>query len=72
MSGSKSKTHIWINPGNILYKPYCRRCGLVKLNNPITNWCVSQGCYYDEHPKYKQTLKRMTSQKWLKKKGFLK
>ena len=30
----------------------CSKCGLIKLNNPFTLWCVGQGCDYSEHPKY--------------------
>jgi len=33
----------------------------MKLNNPITYWCVKKGCYYDEDPLYEKTLKRLTN-----------
>jgi hypothetical protein len=37
----------------------CTGCGLVFLNNPITRWCVSKGCLYDEHPDYNKKMKEL-------------
>jgi len=56
----KNESHKWYNYKNIFYKPVCSRCGLMRLNNPITHWCVRKGCNYDEHPDYEKTLKRLT------------
>lgn len=30
----------------------CNKCGLIRLHNPFTDWCVSQGCDYENHPNY--------------------
>ena len=53
-SPSKSKTLPW---------QWCRRCGLLYLRNPATNWCIEKGCNYDDHPQYSQMIKRLTAQK---------
>ena len=39
--------------------PYltCSKCGLVKLNNPFTKWCISKGCDYQDHPEYNNQRK---------------
>lgn len=38
----------------------CSRCGLVRLKNPLTEWCVKKGCYYDEHPSFKTVVRQYT------------
>lgn len=45
---------------------YCRKCGLIRLRNPLTDWCVSKGCNYDEHPQYRAKVRQYTSPAWLK------
>lgn len=40
----------------------CKKCGLLYLHNPITDWCIRMGCNSDDHPSYKNTLKRLTKQ----------
>ena len=40
---------------------WCRICGLVRLKNEITDWCAAHGCWHDEHPGYRQALRRLTS-----------
>lgn len=35
----------------------CIHCGLMKLNNDFTKWCISQGCDYRDHPLY-QTMRK--------------
>jgi hypothetical protein len=44
----------------MFYKPICQRCGLMRLRNPITQWCVKHGCYHEDHPLYKRKLKELT------------
>lgn len=39
---------------------YCINCGLLRLKNKITEWCVKNGCDYAEHPEYKKKLKQFT------------
>lgn len=34
----------------------CRGCGLVYLRNPLTEWCIRQGCNHDEHPGYRSAV----------------
>lgn len=57
------RPHKWFNPKNVFYKPVCSGCGLMRLNNKITHWCVKQGCYYDEHPHYNKIFKKLTKDK---------
>lgn len=49
---------------NRVGKQVCSRCGLLALNNPITEWCVGKGCNYEDHPQYKSKLKRLTKRNW--------
>lgn len=32
----------------------CTGCGLMRLHNLLTDWCVSKGCNYQEHPEYRR------------------
>jgi hypothetical protein len=32
--------------------PVCRKCGLIYLNNPFSQWAVRMGCNNDQHPQY--------------------
>jgi hypothetical protein len=57
----KVDPHNFQNPKNRFYKPVCFRCGLMRLNNKATDWCVKQGCDFEEHPDYKIRLKELTS-----------
>jgi hypothetical protein len=41
-------------------KSYCLGCGLVRLNNPLTRWCMEKGCNHDDHPQYQQKVKQLT------------
>jgi hypothetical protein len=36
---------------------YCSKCGLVALKNKLTEWCISKGCDYKDHPSYPSKLK---------------
>lgn len=42
--------------------PYfiCDYCGLVLLNNRITEWAVRMGCYHEDHVQFKEKLKEYT------------
>ena len=31
----------------------CTGCGLVRLKNQLTEWCVRNGCNYADHPGYR-------------------
>lgn len=46
--------------GIIAGKPYCMGCGLIALNNDFSRWCADKGCYYDLHPQFQSTKKRLT------------
>lgn len=41
-------------------KSYCKSCGLVALNNPLTDWCIQMGCNYRDHTQYNNKVKRLT------------
>jgi hypothetical protein len=36
--------------------PVCKGCGLLKLHNPLTDWCVRNGCNHEDHPGYKSAV----------------
>lgn len=38
---------------------WCPGCGLVYLRNALTQWCVQNGCDYEEHPGYKAAVRRL-------------
>ena len=40
--------------------PICRRCGLVWLRNPISDWAVRHGCGHADRPDYRAVLARLT------------
>jgi len=40
-------------------KMYCLGCGLIKLNNPLTQWCIKMGCDHDLHSSYKSKCKNL-------------
>lgn len=58
MTTYEYKKHSFI-PLTGVGKQYCYRCGLVALNNPLTDWCVAKGCYHDDHPAYKSQVKKL-------------
>jgi hypothetical protein len=36
--------------------PVCSSCGLVRLRNALTDWCVRNGCNHEDHPGYKSAV----------------
>lgn len=38
-------------------KSVCEKCGLVWLNNHITEWSVKKGCDATNHPDFKRQLR---------------
>jgi len=57
----KFESHKFQNHKNMYYKAVCVRCGLMRLSNRITDWCVKHGCNHDDHPDYLNKLKELTS-----------
>jgi hypothetical protein len=43
----------------IIGRAICTGCSLVKLRNPLTDWCISKGCNYSEHPGYKEACRTL-------------
>lgn len=41
----------------VLHWYYCRKCGLVYLNNEFTAWAVKKGCNDKDHPDYEKMRK---------------
>lgn len=39
---------------------YCKYCGLLYLNNPLTKWCIKIGCNHEYHNQYKMMIRRLT------------
>jgi hypothetical protein len=37
----------------------CRNCGLVKLRNKLTQWCVKMGCNNEDHLQYSNELRKV-------------
>lgn len=31
----------------------CSNCGLIKLKNTFSKWCIKTGCLHELHPQYK-------------------
>lgn len=47
--------HEW---GRVLSgKSVCVECGLMRLHNALTDWCVKMGCEHAEHPQYRSMLR---------------
>ena len=61
MSAFKQEPHSF-QPVKRLPYPVCAGCGLVRLKNPLTEWCVRHGCGHTEHPGYKQAVVSLTQQ----------
>lgn len=34
----------------------CVKCGLMALRNPLSQFCIKQGCDHEEHPRYKRMV----------------
>lgn len=45
-------------------KSFCVNCGLIALNNPLSEWASKKGCNHTDHPEYEATVKRLTKMKW--------
>lgn len=56
----KHVPHNW-KPLKAIGREWCHRCGLVRLHNAATDWCVKHGCDSDEHPQYKREMRRLTT-----------
>ena len=41
-------------------KAICQRCGLVALKNPLTQWSIEKGCYFEDHPENINKIKQYT------------
>ena len=39
-------------------KTWCFSCGHVALNNEVSRWATKVGCYFREHPAYKNKMKK--------------
>lgn len=46
-------------------RQYCRKCGLIAVNNELSQWAVRMGCNYSDHPSYQATIHRFTKPKWI-------
>jgi hypothetical protein len=50
--------HRWVTVKQ-LPRPMCGGCGLVRLRNLLTDWCVSHGCDHDDHPGYRDAVRTL-------------
>jgi hypothetical protein len=49
-----------VNPAaRIVGRAVCTNCGLMRLRNLLTDWCVEKGCEYSEHPGYEGALRTL-------------
>ncbi len=55
MSAAAAKPHSF-RPVKGLSWPVCSCCGLVRLRNPLTDWCVRNGCNHEDHPGYRNAV----------------
>ena len=46
----------------IVSRAVCVNCGLLRLRNRLTDWCVAKGCDYDEHPGFREALRHIPAQ----------
>lgn len=49
--------HVFVSITKRLTIPMCRKCGLVRLRNALSDWCVKHGCNYDEHPGFAEAMR---------------
>jgi len=49
------RTHKWRKLASFPWL-ICATCGLVRLKNALTDWCVRHGCDHAEHPQYKAAV----------------
>lgn len=56
MQAFKLDPHSFRDGIKLLYYPYCLKCGLVLLKNPLSEWARSHGCNHKEHPSW-ETVK---------------
>ena len=50
----------WVTLGKT-GKSYCKKCGLVNLRNPLTEWCIAKGCDYDLHTQYANRVRNSST-----------
>jgi hypothetical protein len=48
----KYEAHSW-EYLKVIGRNICSNCGLVRLKNEFTEWCVKMGCNNSDHPGYK-------------------
>lgn len=58
MADFKVTPHSWGKRKGLPW-PVCRGCGLVHLRNPLTEWCVRNGCEHEEHPGYRSAVRSL-------------
>ena len=54
--------HHW-KPLRRIGREYCTGCGLLRLHNALTEWCVRHGCDYEEHPLYAAKVRELTARR---------
>ena len=40
----------------------CINCGLLRLRNLLTDWCVARGCDFAEHPGFAEACRTLPGQ----------
>jgi hypothetical protein len=49
-------------PYPFLHRPVCVKCGLARMRNLLTDWCVQRGCNYQEDGGYKNALRTLPAE----------
>ena len=39
----------------------CSHCGMIRLRNPMSDWCAKNGCNHTEHPSYEAERMKILS-----------
>jgi hypothetical protein len=55
------KPHQWRQRKGLSW-PMCQVCGLLRLRNAATEWAVRMGCDNDEHPQYREMMRRLSQE----------
>lgn len=42
-----------------LGRAVCVNCGLARMKNLLTEWCVAKGCEYQDHPGFREALRTL-------------
>ena len=59
MTPYKAEPHNFKKPKRLPWL-VCQHCGLVRLNNRLTEWAVQKGCNFNDHPDRQSAIIKFT------------